>query len=215
MLIWKRFILLAILFAAQSLYFPINRFMEGGVIFKTTLDPYIPLWEIWAVPYLLYLPFWISCFTWAAYKMEERMFKRFFASALAATLIGISIFLLFPTYVERPALVGDGWATELLRYIYNNDDVYNAFPSGHVYFTTLICIFWMEWYPRRRALWLAIVVSVLLSTLFTHQHYLPDLIGGLALAKNSVHFGNWLVQRQFPMEHDKSRMQPTQKSVNC
>jgi membrane-associated phospholipid phosphatase len=198
--IWKRFVLLTILFAAQSLYFPINRFMEGGVIFKTTLDPYIPLWEIWAVPYLLYLPFWISCFTWAAYKMEERMFKRFFASALAATLIGISIFLLFPTYIE---------------YIYNNDDVYNAFPSGHVYFTTLICIFWMEWYPRRRALWLAIVVSVLLSTLFTHQHYLPDLIGGLALAKNSVHFGNWLVQRQFPIEYDKSRMQTTQQSVNC
>lgn len=196
---WKRFILLILLFAAQSLYFPINRLMEGGVVFKTTLDPYIPLWEAWAVPYLLYLPFWICCFIWAAFKMEGRMFKRFFASALAATLIGISIFLLFPTYVERPILTGDGWATELLRYVYSNDDVYNAFPSGHVYLTTLICIFWIEWYPRRRLLWLAIVVSVLLSTLFTHQHYLPDLIGGLALAKNSIRFGDWLVQKRYPI----------------
>lgn len=96
---WKRFSLLAILFVAQSLYFPINRLMDGGIIFKTTLDQYIPLWAIWVVPYLLYLPFWITAFIWAAFKMETRMFERFFASALAATLIGITVFLLFPTYI--------------------------------------------------------------------------------------------------------------------
>jgi membrane-associated phospholipid phosphatase len=43
------------------------------------------------------------------------------------------------------------------------------------------------------------IVSVLLSTLFTHQHYLPDLIGGLALAKNSIHLGNWWVQKRSPL----------------
>jgi membrane-associated phospholipid phosphatase len=186
---WKRLSLLAILFAAQSLYFPINRLMDGGIIFKTTLDQYIPLWAIWVVPYLLYLPFWITAFIWAAFKMETRMVKRFFASALAATLIGITVFLLFPTYIERPLLVGEDWATNLLRIVYGNDDVYNAFPSGHVYLTTLISIFWIEWYPRQRLLWMAIIASVLLSTLFTHQHYLPDLIGGLALAKISIHLG--------------------------
>ena len=196
---WKRLSLLAILFAAQSLYFPINRLMDGGTIFKTTLDQYIPLWAIWVVPYLLYLPFWMTAFIWAAFKMETRMFKRFFASALAATLIGIAIFLLFPTYIERPVLVGEDWATNLLRFVYGNDDVYNAFPSGHVYLTTVISIFWIEWYPRQRLLWLAVIASVLLSTLFTHQHYLPDLIGGLALAKNSILLGNWWVQKRSPL----------------
>jgi membrane-associated phospholipid phosphatase len=211
---WKRFILLIVLFGAQSLYFPINQLMEGGLVFKTTLDQYIPLWPIWAVPYLLYLPLWITCFIWAAFKMEERMFKRFFASALAATLIGISIFLLFPTYIERPVLVGNDWATELLRYVYGNDDVYNAFPSGHVYLTTLISLFWMEWYTRYRWLWIAIVVSVLLSTLFTHQHYLPDLAGGLALAKNSIRFGNWWALKRSPTEDDKSRIQAASLGIH-
>jgi membrane-associated phospholipid phosphatase len=93
-------------------------------------------------------------------------------------------------------LIGNDWATELLRYVYSNDDVYNAFPSGHVYLTTVISLFWMEWYPRYRWLWIAIVVSVLLSTLFTHQHYLPDLGGGLILAKNSLRFGEWWMQKR-------------------
>jgi membrane-associated phospholipid phosphatase len=54
----------------------------------------------------------------------------------------------------------------------------------------------MEWYPRYRWLWIAIVVLVLLSTLFTHQHYLPDLGGGLILAKNSLRFGEWWMQKR-------------------
>ena len=195
--LWKRFALISVLFAAQSLYFPINRVMDGGLIFKTTLDQYIPLLPIWSVPYLLYLPFWIACFIWAAINMETRMFQRFFATVLAATLTGLAIFLLFPTYIERPLLIGNDWATELLRYVYGNDDVYNAFPSGHVYLTTVISLFWMEWYPRYRWLWIAIVVSVLLSTLFTHQHYLPDLAGGLVLAKNSLRFGEWWMKKRF------------------
>ena len=107
--------------------------------------------------------------------------------------------MLFPTYIERPLLIGNDWATELLRYVYGNDDVYNAFPSGHVYLTTVISLFWMEWYPRYRWLWIAIVVSVLLSTLFTHQHYLPDLAGGLRVGKEQPPFRGMVDEKTLPI----------------
>ncbi len=70
----------------------------------------------------------------------------------------------------------------MLRWVYSNDKAYNAFPSGHVYFTTLIALFWARWYPRWRWVWAGSVVVVGLATLFTHQHYLLDPVGGLTLA---------------------------------
>jgi membrane-associated phospholipid phosphatase len=60
--------------------------------------------------------------------------------------------------------------------------MYNAFPSGHVYITTLIALFWSRWFPQWRWFWGATVIVICLATLFTGQHYLPDPIGGLILA---------------------------------
>ena len=79
----------------------------------------------------------------------------------------------------------------LIRFIYSHDRVYNAFPSGHTYTTMLLCLFWCRWRPRRCWLWIVTAVIVLLSTLFTRQHNLPDLIGGALLAWGGYRFGLW------------------------
>ncbi len=101
-----------------------------------------------------------------------------------------------PTYVERPVVEGSGWAADLVRYIYRNDDLYNAFPSGHTYATTLITLFWWDWKPRLRWLWGTIAIVVILSTLFTGQHHLPDLLGGILWAWMGYRFGWWWVARR-------------------
>jgi membrane-associated phospholipid phosphatase len=80
-----------------------------------------------------------------------------------------------------------------LNWIYATDHMYNAFPSGHVYITTLIALFWSRWFPKWRWLWIATVIVVVFATLFTHQHYLPDPIGGLALAWFGYRIGLWCV----------------------
>jgi len=42
-------------------------------------------------------------------------------------------------------------------------------------------------------LWIVTVLVIVLATLFTHQHYLPDLMGGLVLAWFGYRVGLWCV----------------------
>ena len=192
----KRLALIILVFAVQSLYIPINRTLQSGFIFSTHLDPFVPLWPIWVVPYMLVMGWWIVGGVWMAVKMEETLYRAFIIAALSVTLTALGFFVFFPTCIERPALVGTDWATELLRYLYTHDRIYNAFPSGHVYLTTLFGLFWARWFPRQQWLWVSIVVVVTLSTLFTRQHYLPDAIGGLVLAWLGYCLGFWWVSRR-------------------
>ena len=178
----KRLIWCALLFGIQALYFPLNRFLKGGIEFKTALDDYMPLWSIWVIPYGLICVWWIVAYLWAAWRMEERLYESFFIASAFVSVAALTIYSVFPTYVIRPVLSANDWPSQLLNWIYANDYSYNAFPSGHVYITTLIALFWSLWFPKWRWLWIATVVIIAFATLFTHQHYLPDTIGGLALA---------------------------------
>jgi len=185
----NRLLWLGSIIVIQLLYFPINRTVQGGVVLKTPLDAYIPLWPIWAVPYLLSIAWWIACFLWATWRMEEDLYRAFALGIIVVMLVSYFIYILYPTYIERPSLENGNWATALLRFVYSHDRVYNAFPSGHTYTTFLICLFWWRWRPRQRWLWGGITLIVLLSTLFTRQHNLPDLLGGALLAWAGYRFG--------------------------
>ena len=128
----KRLIWCALLFGIQALYFPLNRFLQGGMEFKTALDDYIPLWPVWVVPYLLVCVWWVVSYLWATWRMEEPLFEAFFIASAFAGVTALTIYNLFPTYVIRPAVPGTDWSSQLLNWIYTNDYMYNAFPSGHV-----------------------------------------------------------------------------------
>lgn len=185
----KRLIWCALLFGIQGLYFPLNRLLKGGVEFKTILDDSVPLWPVWVIPYMLVCGWWIVAYIWAAWSMEERLYEAFFIASAFVCVSALTVFAVFPTYVVRPLIDGDGWTTQILNWIYTNDHMYNAFPSGHVYITTVIALFWSRWFPRWKWLWALTVLVIALATLFTHQHYLPDPIGGLLLAGIGYHIG--------------------------
>lgn len=189
----KRLLLIALTIAIQSLYFPINRLMHGGVTIKTIFDPF-PLWAVWVVPYVLWEPAWNTCLLYAAYKMEKRMFQALIAALWFTMLSGLTCYVVYPTYIERPALIGHDIFTEILRWLYANDNVYNAFPSGHIYIITIIALFYARWRPQQRWVWVGIIIIVSLSTLFTVQHYLPDIFGGLAFAWVGYRFGLWWIE---------------------
>jgi membrane-associated phospholipid phosphatase len=189
----KRLIWCALVFGIQALYFPLNRFLQGGMEFKTAFDDDVPLWPIWVMPYVLIYGWWVVASFWAVWRMEERLYEAFFIASAFVSVSAMTIFTIFPTYVVRPALSGGDWSTQILNLIYSRDYAYNAFPSGHVYVTTLIALFWSRWFPKWRWLWTTTVVVIVLATLFTHQHYLPDPIGGLALAWFGYRVGLWCV----------------------
>jgi membrane-associated phospholipid phosphatase len=185
----ERVLWLLLLFAAQLLYFPINKIVRGGMIIRTPLDAYIPLWTIWTIPYLLSLLWWSVSFLWAAWKMEDELYAAFTRGMLAVFLFSYLFYILYPTYIERPFLAGNNCSTNLLRFVYSSDRSYNAFPSGHTYTSVLITLFWSKWYPEKRWLWIGLTATVLLSTLFTAQHHLPDLLAGTLLAWAGYRFG--------------------------
>jgi membrane-associated phospholipid phosphatase len=186
---------LIVLFAVQLLYVPINRTIQGGVILALPWDLYVPFLPDWAVPYLLSILWWMASFIWAAWKMDDTRYRAFVAAALAAMLSAYAVYILYPTYVERPVLDGNSWQIDLVRSIYDNDRLNNAFPSGHTYTTVLITLFWWDWQPKLRWLWAAIAIVVILSTLFTGQHNLLDPIGGIIWAYAGYRFGWWWVRR--------------------
>jgi hypothetical protein len=196
----KRLIWCALVFGIQALYFPLNQFLKGGMEFKIALDAYVPLWPIWVVPYMLICVWWMVASLWTVLRMEDRLYEAFFIASALASVTALTIFATFPTYVVRPAHPDINWATHLLNWVYTKDHMYNAFPSGHVYITTLIALFWSRWYPRWRWICGASVVIVVLATLFTHQHYLPDPVGGLALAWFGYRIGLWCVADSSPVQ---------------
>lgn len=182
MSIWKRIVVVAGLGLLQTLYFPIGRSLRGGVALITPLDAYVPVWPVWVIPYdSIWLMLGLSI-AWAVWKLDDARFRALTLAQFAVTGLGMAFWLVFPTYVIRPTLAGQDIFTQLLRLTYAHDVSYNAFPSAHVYLTALPALFWARWYPRTRWLWAAWIVVVILSTLFTGQHYLVDPVGGLALA---------------------------------
>ncbi|HXQ36683.1 MAG TPA: hypothetical protein VN843_21910 [Anaerolineales bacterium] len=91
----KRLIWCAIVFGIQALYFPLNRFLEGGMEFKTVFDDDIPLWPIWVVPYVLICGWWVAACIWAIWRMEERLYEAFFIAAALVSVTGLTIFAVF------------------------------------------------------------------------------------------------------------------------
>jgi membrane-associated phospholipid phosphatase len=191
----SRLMWLIVLAAVGLIYIPINRTVQGGVILSLPWDEYVPFWPIWAAPYLLSILWWMVSFIWAARSMDDARFRAFAVATLVVMLAAYAVFVLYPTYVERPVPVGHSWQVGLVRLIYNNDRLNNAFPSGHVYTTVLIALFWWSWRPKLRWLWVAIAVIVILSTLFTGQHNLLDPIGGIVWAYAGYRVGWWWVER--------------------
>lgn len=191
MTISKRFFLLLVLLFISALYFPLNQFLTHGYNLKTVLDAYIPVIPAFAIPYLLFLPYWIMAFLLAAWRMDARLFRAFMIGSIGAATLTTLIYILFPTYTDRSSVNINGWGASLLNLIYSNDNVFNAFPSGHVLYTTLIALFGSTWCPKWSYMLSGSVVLVILATLLTGQHHLVDPVGGVALAWASYRFGLW------------------------
>ena len=177
----KRFFILLFPLSVQLLYLPINRLASGGIKPEIPLDQLRPLWPVWAVPYLLAIPLWVLGFLWAGRAMEDKLFMTLVVSTTTAMSIAMTCYVVFPTFIERPAVPGNDWASGLLRWIYNNDEVYNALPSGHAYISTIFALVWRRWKPNLSWLWGSVLAIILFSTIFTWQHYLLDPVAGVGL----------------------------------
>lgn len=186
----KRILLLALACLIQMIYIPTSSRVTGGIEPRLPIDVF-PIWPIWVLPYVLCYLLWLVSFVWIIFKVDDRPFRSLVAASMLTFALGTSTFVFFPTYVTAATVEGNDIFAFLLRTIHENWGRYDAFPSGHVYITTLLALFYGRWYPRYKSLWITILIIVALSTLFTGQHYIIDVIGGYSLAVIGYHFGLW------------------------
>ena len=114
---------------------------------------------------------------------QPELFRRGLQAYLMVMLVAYAGFLLYPTAAPRPAEVfGDGFAAWCLRLAYSLDPPYNCFPSLHVaysFVSALTCYRVHRGAGATAALWAALIG---VSTLYTKQHYVADVIAGALAA---------------------------------
>ena len=151
----------------------------------TALDRAVPFLPVSAVPYLLAFPYWIFGFLYAA-TLGNRHFFRVFAAVELTHLSAFCIYLLFPTTLSWPQTSADTWFGWLAAFIYSMDRPTNLLPSMHCY------VSWILWLSVRRQpevprnyrrFCLFSSALICLSTQTLKQHYLADLLAGIALAE--------------------------------
>ena len=189
-----RVVILLLLMTLLLLYFPINQNVTGGITPDLPIDANIQLKPIWIIPYLLSILWWIAAIFWATAKMDFGRYLHFSACLGLTIVVSYLIYLIFPTYVIRPTIIGDDFLSQLVAYTYGNDQPYNALPSGHTYTTLIISTFWFSWKPKHKYLWISIAIVVILSTLFTKQHYVLDPAAAVVLVLISYKITAYLLR---------------------
>ena len=195
-------------YAAGIFYFVLQRYLyslgarlcvslgmiEKAFVWKVPfIDDAIPLVPVFAVPYLFCFIFWIMG-PMAVSLTGRKNNIRFFLGFTLAYLIGFVFFIYIPTYMDRVkeglliAADQPGIFNTLLRFIYCNDGgpvAYNLFPSYHC-LISMYCYLGVrkqeEISKGYRAYSLIMAVLTCLATLFTKQHYIPDVIGGCLIS---------------------------------
>jgi membrane-associated phospholipid phosphatase len=144
---------------------------------EIALDRAMPVQPAWM---LIYGSLYIFMIVLPMLVVRRRdLIMRALQSYLAVMAIAYAGFLLYPTSAPRPAqVIGDGFAAWTLRIAYDIDPPYNCFPSLHVaysYVSALVCL-----HVHRRVGIVAIAWASLIaiSTVYTKQHYVVDVIAG-------------------------------------
>ena len=170
------------------------------------LDGMIPVEPAWAP---VYLSLFLAAILPGFVLHQQELIRRTLLAYLAAWVAALACFVAWPTVGTRPGVVtGDGFLAWMLRTIYASDAPYNCFPSLHVaqcFLAAFACSRVHRGVGWTAGAW---ACAVGLSTLFTKQHYVADVAGGVALA--------FVAYRVFLLPHprdavpeDERRLAPT------
>jgi hypothetical protein len=146
----------------------------------TAIDRWIPFW-IWTVwPYAALHVIAVLC---SLSVRNRRVFSRLVVSFAISMAMADGCFALWPTHYLRPAPPTDPSLTSAAyRLLISVDTPQCCFPSIHIILPVLACT--ALWQDRRHGgIWPWLLAGVCLpAILTTKQHYVWDLLGGLAVA---------------------------------
>lgn len=128
---------------------------------------------------------------------QQEHIRRTVLAYLMVWIAAFACFLAYPTVAPRPAtVVGEDFFAWVIRFIYACDPPYNCFPSLHVaqsFLSALSCYRVHRGVGFAAGFWASLIA---ISTLYTKQHYILDVIAGIFLAYAAY----VLFMRSYPRE---------------
>jgi membrane-associated phospholipid phosphatase len=194
----RRLFWLVIILVSLVIYFPINHLVTGGWALSLPIDKFIPLYPPALIPYLLGTLLFVAFPIWASFYSKKDEFGAYTISFLTATIISYIIYLTLPTFVIRPEVHPQDYFSKAIVLLYQNDDPYNAAPSGHTFYTLIYFLYIKAWVPKAQVISLIIALLIITSALLTKQHYVLDVIFGLILGIIAYLTGRY-VQKKWKM----------------
>ena len=158
---------------------------------ESNLDLRLPFLPQFLIIYFGCYIFWAANYILAARQDREEVY-RFFTADFISRCVCLVIFLAYPTTNTRPVIEGSGFWDLLAGWLYSIDAADNLFPSIHC-LVSWFCFLAVKgqkkipiWY---KAVSFILAVLVFLSTLFTKQHVIVDVAGGIFLAQGCFWIG--------------------------
>jgi membrane-associated phospholipid phosphatase len=145
------------------------------------LDRLLPVNPEWALVYGALYAFLIVVPVFVV--RHEELLHRTVLAYLSVWALAYLCFLLYPTVAPRPnTVLGNGFAAWGLRFLYDADPPYNCFPSLHVAHSFVSALACHRVHRNFGVVAISCASLVALSTLYTKQHYVVDVIAGVLLA---------------------------------
>lgn len=175
-------------FVFNCLVYSGSRAIAGGWYhhnIESNLDLRLPFVPQFLIIYFGCYVFWAVNYMLAARQEREQVY-RFFTADIISRCVCLIIFLAYPTTNTRPMIEGNGIWDLLAGWLYSIDAADNLFPSIHC-LVSWFCFLGIKdqkriptWY---KGVSFTLAVLVFLSTIFTKQHVLVDVAGGVILAQ--------------------------------
>lgn len=192
----KQKICFTILMAISFLLYPtLNKAPQEVHILELWIDSYIPFWPAFSIPYLLYIPYIIFTLLFFVYFSEFSVFVTI--SFVFCLLIASFFYVFFQTTVPRSTITSADLFSSLVNFIYAVDKPYNCFPSLHVSLSVMMYLYWLKRKTRNSILLGIFTLFIILSTLLIKQHFIADVIAGIALGILSYYIGS--MKLKFPI----------------
>lgn len=157
------------------LYIPLNK-RKSKYYFESFLDKKIPLIPFFILPYLLYFIYIISSIV---FFFQTEHYVKFLQMIIVSSFINYFVWILFPNGSRRQEVKNKDFFSRLLIFIRKLDNDSNACPSMHISLTMITSFFYIMIFPSLSYLFIIITILITVSVLFTKQHYIVDVLGGI------------------------------------
>ncbi len=164
------------------------------------LDHQLPMIPFFMIPYLLAFATWIVGFVIICRENRQLCYMVMTAEQIAK-LFCVTFFLLMPTEMARPEVVGDGLSVWLTNFVYAMDEPNNLFPSIHCLLSWLVFRGAMRCKKvgnGYRTFMFLYAILIFVTVLLTKQHLFVDILAGIAVVEIGLYVSrNFKVYRVY------------------